>query len=112
MNVFFRIFRPFDTSKVTSSSYMTNNVNPLKYINIYNAQINNIIGAFQEKINSNTTVYQNGEIFLNVINDCSIFIQSDNYIIVKYGTETIYETEKFKNTKRQKIQYIKYKGKK
>ena len=35
--------------------------------------------------------------------------ENDNYIIVKYGTNTTYEANKFKNQYRQKIQYIKYK---
>ena len=37
--------------------------------------------------------------------------ENDNYIIVKYGNETTYEANSFKNQYRQQIQYIKYKNK-
>ena len=36
--------------------------------------------------------------------------ENDNYIIVKYGTETIYEVNSFKNQYRQSLHYIKNNG--
>ena len=100
----------FGTSQVTKSSYMFNDVKPLKYINLYNAKIEEIQSQIQSIINNDTIVCQNGEIFSNVKNDCSIFIQSDNYIIVKYGTNTTYGANSFTNIdSRKQIQYIKYK---
>ena len=38
------------------------------------------------------------------------FEENDNYIIVKYGNQTIYNARQFKNEYRQDVDYIKYKG--
>ena len=38
--------------------------------------------------------------------------ENDNYIIVKYGTETTYGADKFKNEYRQSVDHIKYNGEK
>ena len=44
-------------------------------------------------------------------NDCSIFTQTGNYIIVKYVNETTYGANEFTNIEsRKQIQYIKYKN--
>ena len=36
--------------------------------------------------------------------------ENDNYIIVKYGNETTYGANKFKNGYKQSVEYIKYNG--
>ena len=91
---------------------MFSNANTLKYIILHNAQINNDIKSkIEEKIGSSTIVCQDKEILSNGIKDCSIFTQSDNYIIVKYGNETKYEADEFTEIgSRKQIQYIKYKN--
>ena len=38
--------------------------------------------------------------------------ENDNYIIVKYGNETTYGANKFKNDYRESVEYIKYNGEK
>ena len=58
-----------------------------------------------------TIVCQKENIFQNQKNNCAIFLQSNNYIIAKYGNEVTYAAGKFINDYRQKILYIKYKGK-
>ena len=86
-------------------------MNILKYINLYNAQINNDIkDEFQGKAGSSTIVCQNNQILSNVINDCSIFTQTDTYIIVKYGEKATYIAGGFKNQYRGDVNFIKYKG--
>jgi len=98
----------FNTLNITQCEDMFGEVNPLKYINLYNSQIEKIKEQIKEKKNPSTIVCQNVEILSNLKNDCSIFTQSDNYIIVKYGNQTTYETNEFKfDESRQNIQYIK-----
>ena len=104
----------FDTSQITNSNSMFNGVNLLKYIILNNAQINNEIKSqIEDKIDSSTIVCQNKEILSKGKKDCSIFTQSDNYIIVKYGTEITYGANTFTNNidSRKKILYIKNKNK-
>ena len=86
----------FDTSKVTNSAQMFNKVNTLKYIILHNAQIkSDIISLIEEKIDNSTIVCQDKVILSKEIKDCSIFNQTDNYIIVKYGNKTTYEANEF-----------------
>ena len=80
----------FKTSQVTSQGYMFYNVESLKYINLHNAQINNNIkSVIEDKLKYYTIICQKYEIVSSKNNDCSIFYDSDNYIIVKYGNRTI-----------------------
>ena len=81
------------------------NVNqPLKYINLYNAQIENIKDQLETLINDDTIVCQDND---RVITSRGI---KNCYIIAKYGTETTYEANVFKNDDRQIVDHIKYKG--
>ena len=99
----------FDTSKVQNFGWMFGEVNHLKYIKLYNAKIDTIKNSIPVTVS--TIVCQNNKIISRGKEDCSIFTQSDNYIIVKYGTETTYRPSEFKNQYRQQIQYIKYEDK-
>ena len=101
----------FNTSQVNNTFCMFT-FNPLKYINLYNAQIDNdIISQIEDRIDDSAIVCQDKAILSKGKNDCYIFTQSDIYIIVKYGNETTYEADEFTIIdSRKQIQYIKYKN--
>ena len=90
-----------------------NDTNYLKYINLYNAQIENdaIITQMKNKTKDSTIVCQKVEFLSGLRNNCVIFHQTDNYIKVKYGAQVEYNfNSRFSHQFRTKIQYIKYEG--
>jgi len=112
----------FNTSKVNvrgpTEDFTFKGGNTLKYINIYNAIINNYKSIIQEKVNSESIVCQQEEIITGAKNDCSIFYYSttndkhDNYILVKYGSSVTYNANNvFKNENRENVDYLMIGGK-
>jgi len=132
----------FDTTKVTTITYMfykctsleyldishfntvikvKNMVKPfdsvsLKYINIYNAQIDNIKTLIEGSVKDSTIICQSQQYFSKGINNCTFFNkitakdQYNNYIKVKYKNSANYFGT-FQNDYRQDIEYIIYKNK-
>jgi len=103
----------FNTSNVNNMQSFINGCKSLKYINIYNAQYNEVSKSYFNNWdhNNDLIVYQREEIIKNAKNNCSIFDipitndQNNNYIIVKYKTQSKYE-KGFQNEYRQGIKYI------
>ena len=111
----------FNTSKVTNSYGMFDNVNSLKYINLYIAQIDNIKDAISGSIQETTTVCQkdtntnNSETCCDDYNLETFSCNLKNYIKVKYKKNVTYsygfsiiEYDKSENQYRPDIYLIKY----